>query len=112
MTASPTSTLRIRLSALALVVALSSCGGTSTEDAPYPSLYLTSTTMGPAGGVYEGPAVVERSTRGDLVLAFDGDPSKGSTLPRHLQVRNLGPTALPVGAKVWLKKDPAVPAYF
>jgi len=106
--------LRRGVGALGLVTALSSCGA-SDDHSPLaqPSLMFTTSTLAPDGDPYDGPAVVERSTAGELVLAFAPDPTTGGTLPRHTTIQNVGPTLFPVGAQVWLKKNPLiVPAGF
>lgn len=76
---------------------------------------LWASRLGPRGGTWDGPAVVERSTAEDLVLAFQptastfpdggaGDPA----LPVHVTLEGLHPMpALPLGARVWLASDPA-----
>lgn len=64
-------------------------------------------TEGPRGGVYDGPATIERSTREELVVAFQ--PS-GMTLPMHVSLQRYDRTPmpmLPLGAQVWLSKNPA-----
>jgi hypothetical protein len=100
-----------RFVAVGLAVALSSCGPSfGGSEPPPPSLSFTTSTLGPISGAYDGPAVVERSTASDLVLAFDPDPATGGTLPRHTTIQGVGPALLPVGARVWLKKDPSVEA--
>jgi hypothetical protein len=92
---------------LALLATLSSCSSSTGElGPPLPSLHFATSAIAPIGGAYEGPAVVERSTERELVLAFDPDPTNGGTLPRHTTIQDVGPALFPVGAKVWLKKDP------
>jgi hypothetical protein len=67
---------------------------------------LSVSTVGPRGGVYDGPATIERSTAEELVIAFQ--PS-GVPLPMHASLRRLDrmPMPLPLGAQVWLTKNPA-----
>jgi hypothetical protein len=97
-----------------------------------PSFDFFTSTLGPRGGSYDGPAVVERSTPAELVLAFyaaDATPDGGAGadggaastdggaagergLPLHATIQGLylgtavAPT-LPLGAQVWLTKNPA-----
>jgi len=97
------------IDALTLLAALSSCGGSGNQATPpLPSLFFATTTMAPNGDAYDGPAVVERSVAGELVLAFAADTANGGVLPRHATIDGVGPTVFPVGAQVWLKKTPVV----
>jgi hypothetical protein len=60
-------------------------------------------TLGTPGGVYDGSAVVERSTVDDLVLYF-----VAATGAMHATITGWRPMPiLPVGAQVWLSKSPA-----
>lgn len=73
----------------------------------------------PMAGVYDGPAIVERSTRDELIIYFaasnsgvDAATGSGGSSPTevatHLQVNGLKPDSLLVpGTKVWLTKEPA-----
>jgi hypothetical protein len=72
---------------------------------------------GPAGGVYDGPAVVERSTADGLILYFESSATDGgppTAWHAKLSVPDTVPT-MPLGTKVWLSKHPAgnlnVPPY-
>jgi hypothetical protein len=52
---------------------------------------------------YDGPAVIERSSPSELVIAHQ---PAGAGLPLHTKVYDLGsPPMFPVGAKVWLSTD-------
>ena len=67
-------------------------------------------TPGPLGGVYDGPAIIERSNAEDMVITFM--PARaadaGAPLPMHVEIRQMSPMPrLPVGARVWLSKRPA-----
>jgi hypothetical protein len=82
---------------------------------------LTVNVLGTAGGsLYDGPAVVERSTEGELVLYYlpppspapDGGGGGGAGMPPspvgvHASLSGFRPMPLlPVGAQVWLSKNP------
>jgi hypothetical protein len=99
--------LRRGIGGLGLLATLSSCGA---SDPPLiePSLMLTTSTLAPLGDEYDGPAVVERSVAGELVLAYAPDSMAGGTLPRHTTIENVGAFLFPVGAQVWLTKNPVV----
>ena len=75
------------------------------DEAPAP--YVS--TTGPSGGApYDGPAVVERSTPDDLVLAVSTPDLPAGDPQRHVKVSGLSPMPiLPPGARVWLTKNRA-----
>ena len=82
----------------------------STPDVQIPGLRVD--TIGPPGGTYEGPAIVERSSATELVMAFTPtdarDAGATSALPLHARIHGLSPMpAFPLGARVWLSKSPA-----
>lgn len=82
-------------------------GGVAAACGTHPSFgtRLHATTVGPQGGVYEGPATIERSWTDELVIAFQ--PS-GMTTPMHAMLTGADPLpVLTVGAQVWLSKNPA-----
>lgn len=91
-----------------LLATLSSCGTSKDPPPAQPSLFFTTSTLAPPGDEYDGPAVVERSTALELVLAFAPDSAAGGTLPRHTTIENVDAPLFPVGAQVWLKKNPVV----
>jgi hypothetical protein len=74
--------------------------------------FPTSRTMGPTLTHYDGPAVVERSTTTELVLAYAAaaDPAAGAAapvVPTHAIITGFADTPVfPVGAKVWFTRDP------
>lgn len=100
--------LRRGITGLGLLAALSSCGTSSDPPLTQPSLMFTTTTVAPLGDEYDGPAVVERSVSGELVIAYAPDTMAGGTLPRHTTIQHVGSFVLPVGAQVWLRKSPIV----
>ncbi|HKO94512.1 MAG TPA: hypothetical protein VJU61_25335, partial [Polyangiaceae bacterium] len=67
--------------------------------------------LGDLPAAYEGPAVVERSTTGNLRLAFQPSltpdaGATGSSLPAHLGISGLSPMPLfPLGARLWLSQN-------
>jgi hypothetical protein len=72
---------------------------------------LASSTVGSGDRSYDGPAIVERSTPSELVLAFGGN---ATAPPLHTSISGGGPLpVLPVGAMTWLDKsmagDPPAP---
>jgi hypothetical protein len=71
-------------------------------------------TIGPPGGApYDGPAVVERSTTNELVLAFSPtdasrpDGGAAGDLPLHAFIAASNLPVFPLGARVWLYKSAA-----
>src|SRR5262245_64295353 len=73
--------------------------------APFGPKLVTLTFGMKDGGVYEGPATVERSTPEEVVIAFQ---PAGVELPSHAKLYGQVPIpAFPVGAQVWLTKSPA-----
>ena len=84
---------------------LVTCGATATS-----SIKLESSTLGAKQGAYDGPAIVERSTTTDLILYFQpgGGAGMGVTVASHATITRMDPMPIfPVGAKVWLTKNPA-----
>jgi hypothetical protein len=66
--------------------------------------------VGPEGGLYQGPAIVSVSTSSELQLSFESSPGAdaGAPILRSVGLSGLDPMPLfPVGARVWLSKDPA-----
>ncbi|MGO9288925.1 MAG: hypothetical protein ACLP66_10180 [Polyangia bacterium] len=82
------------------------CG---THDQPGPQLVVD--TLGPPGGVYEGPALVERSTADEMILGFalpTSTADAAATTAMCARLSGLSPMPiLPLAAKVWLSKNPA-----
>ena len=73
-------------------------------------------TIGPSGGAsYDGPAIVERSTKTELVIAFSPaamaapqDGGAGTPPPMHAVLNANAPMpGFPLGARVWLYKSTA-----
>ena len=94
-----------------------SAGGAAGGDASACGTYeqlgarLAVDTLGPRGGVYDGPAIVERSTAEELILTFAFPTSTSGaadTTAVHAKLSGLNPMPiLPRGAKLWLSKNPA-----
>ena len=85
-------------------------GATCGMRAPFgPNLSVH--TLGPTGGPYEGPAIVERSTANDLFLYFEPrDPrmDAADTTAMHARITGLDPMpVLPIATKVWIANTPA-----
>jgi len=70
---------------------------------------LSSSLVGPGNAQrFSGPAVVERSTSSDLVLAFEFPAAAAGAPPiiSHLAVTGLSPMPrIAVGKRVWLERD-------
>lgn len=74
------------------------------------SIGLQALTLGPSGGVYDGPATVERSTDRDLLLYFEApelQAAEGTAVRRVSITAQRALPVLPVGAQLWLSKEPA-----
>jgi hypothetical protein len=84
-------------------------GATCTVDATHASVdhQLTFTAQGLASTpLYDGTAVVERSTADGLVLAYALPASPTDGPPQHVTIGGLDPMPiLPLGARVWLTKQ-------
>jgi hypothetical protein len=86
--------------------AVGQCGG--LHDLFGPKLRVQ--TFGLERGVYDGAAVVERSTSEELILYFEAAAAgdAGTPVVRRATLSGLAPMPLfPVGGRVWLSKDPA-----
>jgi hypothetical protein len=82
-------------------------GGCGTHEPLGPSARVN--TLGPVGGAYDGPAIIERSNEQSMVIIFQSAAADGGApLPVHAEITQLTPMPiLPVGARVWLSKLPA-----
>jgi hypothetical protein len=72
-------------------------------------LYVSSSGPEEGGPVYAGPAVVRTSTSAELSLVFElaAGADAGAPTLRSVTLSGLDPMpSFPIGAKVWLSKDP------
>lgn len=83
-------------------------GGTPCSATPTTTLHLESSAeIGPRGGSYDGPGVIERSTEESLLVYFEAGSGEDAVVYRASIKSNLALPVFPPGARVWVSKTPA-----